>query len=233
MGRSVQIGVYADEWHCGSGLCSTLMVNLLKKNSRAPPEGSACLICGIRQFVSLLPFLADNTEIRSKYDHLKALAAVVPFEKLFHRCTFSACARARGTKHRARKIARVNLALSPFSFSREFKRNDINDFRLHSRVHICYPFSRDSFLWETTMFLRPQGTAPADLHIETANTRIRFNNASRRLDLFRSKSRGTVAESRSVNSDTLLYRAELSILLYCSPFPGERVYGASRTFDKL
>jgi len=71
------------------------------------------------------------------------------------------------------------------------------------------------------MFLRPRGTAPTDLHIETANIRIRFNNASRRLDLFRSKSRGTVAESRSVNSDTLLYRAELSILLYCSPFPRE------------
>lgn len=130
--RRARIGVYADEWHCGSGLCSTLMVNLLKKNTRAPPEGSACLICGIRQFVSLSLSLFSHSsriipvEIRS-FESVGCGAAVPFIPRNFSPVYFPRVHASRYRAQRARNCTFKSLSLSsslpPSFLSLKFRRN--------------------------------------------------------------------------------------------------------------
>ena len=98
-------------------------------------EGSACLICGIRQSVSLLSFLADNTGRNTVVWKCWPRQFLLSWET-FRRCTFRLCTRV-GTEHRAREIARLKSRSFFFflSFSCKFKRNDIDG--ITSRALAC------------------------------------------------------------------------------------------------
>lgn len=147
---------------------------------RAPEllsEGSACLICGIRQFIS-------------RFYLSRFLSRIIPVEKccarwsragnsfyLFISKNFS---RRVYFSHVPSQIIRLNIHLFFSLFLNKFHGNRANAPRSScSRVHVCRLLSRAiSFpLWASDV--SPLAVPHRYLHIETANTpRIRLNNAS-------------------------------------------------------
>lgn len=271
------------------------MVNLLKKDCRASLEGSACLICGIRQFVSLSSRSSwiILVEIRS-FESVTPVGRGSSFypEKPL-RVLFSRVSRAPPLSRNSTVGVCTFQRIALSSLSTIFIKTGLRFFfcygiflsignftscsnlldNYHPCLWICFDgtsFSLSVIIIETGLrllgifgfassgcrsffsflpifslslsrffhfeerrrFLCPRDTAPVDLHIETANTRIRFNNASRRLDLLTSKSRDAVVELFCKFRYFIVPRVGAFNSLLPFALSG-RVYGVSRTFDKL
>lgn len=208
------------------------MVNLLKKNSRAPPEGSACLICGIRQFVSppatprssrIIP-----VEIRS-FESVGRGSSFYP-EKLFAG-VLAACARARNCTFKFRSsrlsfsLSLANLKEMVLMILRHDRRARISVFILPSRAILFFEeqrrFSARGIPRAPICILKQQTLEYALITRRNGSTYSKVKVAARygRGEPF-CKFQYFIVPSGAFNSPLLLALSG-------------RVYGASRTFDKL
>lgn len=155
-------------------------------------------------------------------------------EKLFAG-VLSACARASVLSTARTWNCTFKVSLFPFlSFSRKFKRNDIDGITLRSRVHICYPFSHAILFFKERRCFSARGAPHPPICIlkqqilEYVLITRRDGSTYSEVKVAAQYGRGEpfckfryfIVPSGAFNSPLLLSLSG-------------RVYGASRTFDKL